>query len=98
MEILQTPKCHFFAALLREVPMGCKDAVLPETLAQKRTVNCPTYEENTRKPYNDNLCLFRALALHFNGNGGLEEETSKLFILFLEKIGETYPASFQVFV
>ena len=58
-------------------------------------MNCLTYEENTRKPYNDNLCLFKATALHLHGNGGLEEETSKIFTLFLDKIGGTNPAGFQ---
>ena len=84
-----------FAALLREVPMACKDTVLPEPLTKNRTVNCLTYEENARKPYNDNLCLFRALVLHLHGNEGLEEETSKLFTLFLGKNRGTNPASFQ---
>ena len=39
----------------------------------------------TPKKYKDNLCLFRALALHLHGNERLEEETSKLFNLFLVK-------------
>ena len=70
-----------FAALLRDIPMGCKDAILPESLLKNHTVNCLTFEKNARKPYNDNLCLFRALALHLHGNERLEEETSKLFNL-----------------
>ena len=72
-----------FAALLRDITMGCKDVVLPESLLKNRTVNCLTYEQNTKKPYKDNLCLFRALALHLHGNERLEEETSKLFNHFL---------------
>ena len=36
-----------FAALLGEVPMGNKNAVLPKN----HTVNCSSYGENTRKPY-----------------------------------------------
>ena len=54
-----------FAALLKDVPMGCKNAVLSEPLLRNSTINCLTYEENTRQPYNDNLCLFRAVALFF---------------------------------
>ena len=42
-----------FAALLKDVPMRCKDAVLPEPLLKNCTVNCLTYEENTRQPYNE---------------------------------------------
>ena len=32
-----------FAALLRDITMGCKDAVLPESLMKNDTVNCLTY-------------------------------------------------------
>ena len=63
-----------FAALLKEVPMGCKIAVLPEPLLRNGTINCLTCEDNTKQPYNDNLCLFRALALHLHGTQRLEEE------------------------
>ena len=69
--------------------MGCKDAILPESLLKNHTVNCLTYEKNTKKPYKDNLCLFRALAFHLHGNEKLEEETSKFFNLFL--INSTNP-------
>ena len=73
-----------FAALLRVIPMACKDAVLPEPLLINNTVKCLTYEQNTKKPYKDNLCLFRAPALHLLAKDNrLEEETSKLFNVFL---------------
>ena len=72
-----------FAALLKDDPMGCKDAVLPKPLLKNCTINCLTYEENTRQPFNDNMCLFRALALHLYRNQRLEEKTSNLFILFI---------------
>ena len=65
-----------FAALLKDVPTGCKDSVLPEPLLKNQNVNCLTYEQNTKNTYKDNLCLFRALALHLHGNETLEEETS----------------------
>ena len=57
-----------FAALLKHVLMGCKDSVLSEPLLKIHTINSLTFEENTRQPYNNNLCLFRALALHMHGN------------------------------
>ena len=72
-----------FAALMRDIPMDCKDAVLPESLLKNHTINCLFFEKNTRKPYNDNLRLFRALALHLHRNERLEQETSKLFNLLL---------------
>ena len=84
-----------FAALLKGVPKGCKDCVLPEPLLKNQNVNCLTFEKNTRKPYNDNLCLFRAVALHLFGNERLEEETSKIFNLFLNNCGEADPSKFQ---
>ena len=84
-----------FAALLRDIPMGCKDAVLPESLLKTHTVNCLTYEQNTKKPNKDNLCFFRALALHFHGKERLEEETSKLFNFFLVSSTNPDPSKFQ---
>ena len=75
-----------FAASLKDVPMGCKDAVLSEPLLESRTVNCLMFEENMRKLFNDNLCLFRALALHMQSTQRLEEETSKLFNLLINEM------------
>ena len=84
-----------FAALLKHIPMGFKDAVLPESLLKNHTVNCLTYEQNTKKPYKDNLCLFGTIALHLHGNERLEEETSKLFNLFLVNSTNHDPSKFQ---
>ena len=74
-----------FAALLNDEPMGCKDAVLPESLLRNGIINCLRYEENTRQPYNANLGLFRALAFHLHGIQKLEE-TSKNFNLIIKKM------------
>ena len=84
-----------FAALLKNVPMGCKNAVLPEAQLKNGTINCLTYEENTRQPYNADLCLFRALALHLHGTQRLEEETSNLFSFFINKMDGLSPNQFQ---
>ena len=86
---------NVFPALLKDVPMGCRNPVLPEPLLRNDTTNSLTYEENTRQPYNNNLCLFRALALHMHGNQRLEEKTSKLFILFITKMDGLSPNQFQ---
>ena len=75
--------------------MGCKDTVLPEPLLKNYNVNCLTYEKETLQPYNDNLCLSRAIALHLHGNKELEEETSKIFKLFLNNIEERDPSKCQ---
>ena len=84
-----------FAALPRDIPLVCKDAVLPESLPKYHTLNYPTYEQNTKKPCKDILCLFRALALHLHGNERLEEKTSKLFNLFLVNSTKPDPSKFQ---
>ena len=84
-----------FAPLFRDIPMGCKDAVLPESLLKNHTVNCLTFEKNTRKPFKDNRCLFRALALHLHETDRLEEETSNLFNLFLVNSTNPDPSKFQ---
>ena len=65
--------------------MGCRDTVLPDRLLRNHYVICLTFEENTRRPCKDNLCLLRTLALRLRGNEGLEEETSKLFNVFRKK-------------
>ena len=96
MELLQTGKSDSFAALLKHVPMGSKGSVLSEPLLKNQDLNCLTFEKkNIRKPYNDNLCFFRAVALHLFGNERLEEGTSKLFKLFLISFREGYPSKFQ---
>ena len=84
-----------FAALLKDVPMGCKNAILPEQLLKNCTINCHTYEENARQPYNDNLCLFCALALHLHGKQRMEEKTSKIFNSFIFKMDGLSPNQFK---
>ena len=84
-----------FAALLKDVPMGCKDSVLLKPLLKKQKVNYLTFEKNTRKPYSDNLCFFRAVALHLFGKEKLEEETSNSFNVFLNNSEERDPSKFQ---
>ena len=81
-------KLTISALLLKYVPMGCKDTVLPEPLLKNHNVNCLTFERNTLQPYGDNLCFFGALALHLHGNKKLEEETSKIFNRFLNNSEE----------
>ena len=86
-----------FASLLEDVPMVCNDTVLPEPLLRNRIMNCPTFEKNTLQPYKDNLCLFRAIALHFHGNEKLQDETSETFTFFLNNSEERDPSEFHMF-
>ena len=84
-----------YPSLLKVVPTGCKDTVLPEPLLKNHNVNSLTFETNTRQSYNDNICLFRALALHLHGIEKLEEETSKIFNRFLVNSEEGFVSNFQ---
>ena len=84
-----------FDAFLRDILVGCKDAVVAEILLKNHTFNCLIYEQNTKKPYKENLCLFRALALHLHRNERLKEETSNLFNLFLFNSTNPDPSKFQ---
>ena len=58
-------------------------------------MKCLNFGRKTLQPNNDNLCLFRALALHLHVNKKLEEETSKNFNLFLSKSEERDVSKFQ---
>ena len=84
-----------FAASPKDVLMGCKDAVLPKPLLKNHTVNCLTYEENTRQLYRDNLFLFRVLVLHLRGNQQVEGETSKVLDLFMSRMDRLSPSQFH---
>ena len=75
--------------------MGCNYTVLPEPLLRTCNVDCFTFERNTSQPYNDNFCLFGALALYWHGNEKLEEETSRIFNLFLNNSEDGHVSKFQ---
>ena len=95
-KVYELTNLTIFASLPKDVPMVSKDTLLPEPLLKNHNVHCLIFEKNTLQPYNDNLCLFRALALHLHGNKKkLEEETSKLFNLFLNNSEERDPSKFQ---
>ena len=93
LNFLKLTNVTIFAALLKYIPMGWEDTVLPQPV---RTVNCLTLEQNTRQPDNDIFCLFRALCLHLHGKEGLEEETNKLFTLTCERKKKFTQSHFKV--
>ena len=75
--------------------MCCNDTVLPEPLLKSHNMNYLTFERMARQSYNDYVCLFGALALRLHGNEKLEEETSKVFKLFLINSEEGDVSKFQ---
>ena len=72
------------AALLKNIPMGCQDSVIPESLLRDTQVHCLLTNKN-KEPYKDHLCLFRALAMYMNGHKDLDSHTSRYFIEFISK-------------
>ena len=64
MDILQIQHCHFFAVLLKKIPVGFKDAVLSTTRVKNKenTVNCFTHEENI-KNHTITIYIFRELSI-----------------------------------
>ena len=84
-----------FADLLRDVTLGCRDAVSTKHLPKNHTINSITHEEKNRQPDDDNLCHFRALALHLHGYQRLEEETPTDFKVFLSGIDRLSLSQFQ---
>ena len=75
-----------FAALLKNIPMGCPDSVLPEPLLRHKQVNC-LLSDKDKQPYKDHLCLFRALTMYLHGHSNLDAHTSQLFTEFISKSG-----------
>ena len=75
-----------FCALLKNIPMGCIDAVLPEQLLRRPDVNC-SVSNGYGETYKDYLCLFRAIVVHLYGSSELETNAANLFRAFLHESG-----------
>ena len=82
-----TTNVTIFCALLKSIPLGCIDAVLPEQLLRRPDVNCLVsngYDET----YKDNLRLFRAIAVQLFGSAELEINAENLFSAFHHESGQ----------
>ena len=75
--------------------MGCKDAVLPKLPLKNHTLISFKFEEITKQPYFDNLCLMRAIVFHLHATQNMEDETSKNFKLFIHGMDEVSAKQFQ---
>ena len=75
-----------FAALLKNIPVGCSDSVLPDPLLKNPSVNY-LLSNKDKEPYKDPLCLFRALAMYMNGHKDLDSHTFIYFTDFISKFG-----------
>ena len=76
-----------FAALLKDVPKGCRNAVLPKPMLKNQTVGCLTCEEDTGQLYNDNMCFFCAPAFPLNENQRLEKNFKKFSLFIIGRDG-----------
>ena len=75
-----------FAALLKNIPMGCPKSVLPRSVLKNHSVNC-LLSNKAKEPYKDHLSLFRALAVYKNGHSDLDSHISRYFTNFITKSG-----------
>ena len=82
-----------FAALLNYLPIGCKDALLTKYLLKNRMVNCFTFEENTKSPYNKNFCLLTALALFFREIRDPKKKLQNYLCYWYRKSMDTAPTT-----
>ena len=89
----------FKATLIKDVVLGCRRIEIPEFLTGRRDLLCLLQNYNTREKYTDNLCMFRAIAMHKALKNvdtattdiyrlGTEDETMCLFELFLKEGGD----------
>ena len=69
----------FFVYKIRDHPIGAP-CHLPAYITENRAVISLLKDPNTQKPYRDNLCLFRCLALHKGEHRkALERKTKSLY-------------------
>ena len=82
-----------FAALLKDLPMGCKRAVLPEFLLKNHTVTCLTYEH--QKTIQRQFLLLQRPCPPLAWKWEAQRKTSKLSNLFLINTTNPDPSKFQ---
>ena len=83
----------FFVFLLSGVPLGCIEQSIPSTLLRNPIVKC-FVSDCEKRPYEDNLCMFRALAYELHGSKELQQNTMELMQMFLSatrRDDETFP-------
>ena len=72
----------FFVFLLSGVPLGCIEQSIPSSLLRNPIVKC-FVSDCEKRPYQDNLCMFRALAYELHGSNELQQNTMELMQMFL---------------
>ena len=83
----------FFVFLLSGVPLGCITQNIPSILLRNGYFKC-FVSDCEKKPYEDNLCMFRALAYDLYGSDELQNKTMEMMQMFLsatKRDDETFP-------
>ena len=83
----------FFVFLLNGVPLGCMEQSIPSTLLKNAIVE-GFVSDCEKRPYQDNLCMFRALAYELYGSNEIQQNTMELMQMFLSatrRDDETFP-------
>ena len=80
-----------FVALLTNIPMGCTDSPLPQPLLRNPEINCLVsnclVSNGHNEPYDDNLCLFRAIAIHLIRPVDVELHATEIIHIFITASG-----------
>ena len=63
----------FFVFRLSRVPLGCIKQPIPSAFVKNPKVKC-FVSDCKNKPYQDNLCMFRALAYELHGSNDLQQK------------------------
>ena len=82
------------AALLEDVPMGCRDAVLHEPVLQFTQSTLLLTKRLHDRP-KGTICAFSGFFLPLHGNQKLEKATSKILTSFLSGMDGISPSRFQ---
>ena len=82
------------ATMLHDIPLGCKNAVLPDFLMNHTGIKTLLLDRNHHIPYSDNLCVFRAIAIS-QGDNLLQTRTKELFSQFMEQFPDKDPKHFR---
>ena len=78
------PNIQIRVMRMNDIPIGTGIA-LPAHIKRSRSIISLTHHVKQGRAYNDNLCFFRCLALHFGSNLGGLEETAKSYKKRLEE-------------
>ena len=87
MEVCSLTNLTVFLYHLEKIPLGCSEVNLPQAIIKNPNIRTFLVDGN-KKPYDDNLCFFRAVAFEVFGKRDLVTSTNSLVSTFLSRIGK----------